>query len=176
MMNLAREIISLAGYDVMSQSYLFTSFGLRELELLLPLVVLNNLKPGTGCSNPNIVSLRSLVENYLVENETRPAKVLEKFQSETVEYRRVFLSALSAYFNLFGIFKAWHSIAHQSKSPSMINQNFNVSFPMDVFSDSYTLDHFIDDLRQANPLLKKISLSNPLPKKSLYSFLCLNVE
>lgn len=177
MMNLAREIVILAnGSDLMNQSDFFTSFGSHELQLLIPLVVLCNLKPTTAITNLQAVTLKDLIKFYLkVENEPEPEKVLESFKEETAEYRRVLVSALSAYFELFGSFKAWHSITRELRYPNVTKLHVQEpDSPVDIFSSSFTFDDFLEDLRQANTLFKKVSIGNRSPKKSLYSFLALN--
>lgn len=179
MVNLAREIVNLAAdRAIFNQSHFFSSFGSRELQLLIPLVVLHNSNPTTEISNPNCISLQSLTRVYLkMDKDTETRKAVEKFKKETVEFRTALLTALSAYVDLFGCFKAWQSLMYKVRCPNMTNQlDSDFALPVEMFSNSFTIDDFIEDLRQANRLFKKIPVTKNMAKKSLYSSLSMYID
>ncbi len=171
MMNLAREIVLRS--DDLTNSSFCSSFGSSELELLLPLVILNRLKPQIPIPEGENLSLTWMLNSYLeIDKVKKREDVVACFRSQPAVERNAFLTALSTYFKLFGSFKTWfhmRSKYHNRDLPTPVQQSSPEPPPVDMFSRTFTLNHLMEDLRQAKYLLK---VDKGLPKKaSLYSLL-----
>lgn len=171
MMNLAREIVLRS--DDLTNSSFCSSFGSSELELLLPLVILNRLKPQIPIPEGENLNLTWMLNSYLEIDEVKKREdVVTRFQSQPAVERNAFLTALSTYFKLFGSFRTWFHMRTRYRYPDMptpVQQSSPEPPPVNMFSRTFTLSHLMEDLRQAKYLLE---VDKGLHKKaSLYSLL-----
>ena len=171
MMNLAREIVfHLDNLSSSINSSFYSSFGSSELELLLPLIILNRLKPQIPIPEGEELSLTWMLKAYLeIDAEKSPEHVVACFRSQPALERNAFLTALSAYFKLFGSFTTWFHMrtkyrdSYSRLSPTPVQQPSSQPLSVSMFSHTFTPSHLMDDLRQAKYLLE--SRKSP----SLYS-------
>jgi hypothetical protein len=171
MMNLAREIVLRS--DDLTNSSFCSSFGSSELELLLPLVILNRLKPQIPIPEGENLNLTWMLNSYLEIDEVKKREdVVARFRSQPAVERNAFLAALSAYFKLFGSFRTWFHMRTRYRYPNRptpVQQSSPEPPPVNMFSRTFTLSHLMEDLRQAKYLLE---VDKGLAKKtSLYSSL-----
>lgn len=164
MMNLAREIVlHLDNLTGIIDSSFCSSFGSSELELLLPLVILNRLKPQIIIPEGENLNLTWMLKSYLkIDVEKSREEVVAHFWTENSALERnTFLTALSAYLKLFCSFKTWFhmrtkyrdSCSRFSPTPST-QQTSSLPPSVSMFSNTFTLKNLLEDLRQAKYLLE----------------------
>jgi hypothetical protein len=114
-----------------------------------------------------------MLNSYLEIDEVKKREnVVARFRSQPAMERNAFLTALSAYFKLFGSFRTWFHMRTRYRYPDRhtpVQQSLPEPPPVNMFSCTFTLNHLMEDLRQAKYLLE---VDKGLAKKaSLYSSL-----
>lgn len=169
MMNLAREsVLHLNNLTSTINNAFCRSFGSSEMELLLPLVILNRLKPQIVIPEGEYLSLTWMLKSYLnIDTNKSREDVVACFRSQPTVERNAFLTALFAYFKLFGSFTTWFHMRTKYRENTRltpVQQTSPQPLFVSMFSNTFTPTHLMDDLRQAKCLLevdKGSSKKNP---------------
>ena len=88
-----------------------------------------------------------------MDEKTPNDEIVTRFRSRPEEFRRSFSVALSGYFKLFGAQKTWYVLRERYKK-SLQPLERRSPEPIEMFSNSFSKDHLVQDMKQTKKLLQ----------------------